>query len=146
MTGINHVLAGAVIGATISNPILALPIALASHLVLDVTPHFGWKDHTSKFFLGVLITDFILVMTVFGFLLIRQPANWPIIAASAFIAAIPDALWVKYWVADFRGLPKPPFTKLTKFLKDIQWGEFKWGLAVEIPVALFLATTMTSLI
>ena len=38
-----HVVVGAAIGVSITNPILAIPLALASHIVLDRIPH--WNPH-----------------------------------------------------------------------------------------------------
>ncbi len=38
-----HVLLGAAIAAKVSDPILAMPLALMSHFVLDVIPH--WNPH-----------------------------------------------------------------------------------------------------
>ena len=40
MTAPNHALTGALIGLTISNPALALPLAFLSHLVCDAIPHY----------------------------------------------------------------------------------------------------------
>lgn len=44
MRAINHTITGATIGALIQNPVIALPIALISHLVLDIIPHSGDKN------------------------------------------------------------------------------------------------------
>jgi len=45
MTITNHILAGAIIGAVIKEPALALPIAFASHFVMDALPHFGYEGN-----------------------------------------------------------------------------------------------------
>ena len=46
-----HVAVGAAIAVAIPNPYLAIPLALASHMILDHTPH--WNPHfyteTKKF-------------------------------------------------------------------------------------------------
>ena len=42
----NHVLAGAVIGATVRKPALALALGVASHVAMDVTPHWGLPHGT----------------------------------------------------------------------------------------------------
>ncbi|MFN3653147.1 MAG: hypothetical protein ACK47B_26500 [Armatimonadota bacterium] len=39
MTAIPHLLTGAALGARIRNPVVALPLAVASHLLLDAIPH-----------------------------------------------------------------------------------------------------------
>jgi len=38
-----HVLAGAVIAAKVQNPFLAIPLAFASHFILEKVPH--WNPH-----------------------------------------------------------------------------------------------------
>jgi hypothetical protein len=40
----NHVLAGALIGRWASRPIAAFALGLASHVVMDVVPHWGEDD------------------------------------------------------------------------------------------------------
>jgi hypothetical protein len=136
MTATNHVLAGAIIGASIQAPIVALPLALGSHLILDVLPHFGSRDHTSKAFLTVLGVDAVLASSIFIWLAFSQPENWQLIFIAGFVAFIPDILWLKFWLADMKAVERPKHSKLERFLKGIQWGEFKWGLVVEVPFAL----------
>ncbi len=41
MTGFNHAVTGALIAGAVGNPFLAIPLAFASHFVLDAIPHFG---------------------------------------------------------------------------------------------------------
>jgi hypothetical protein len=48
MTATNHVITGAILVAAIKNPVVALPLALASHFVLDYLPHFGDKTGLTK--------------------------------------------------------------------------------------------------
>jgi len=45
MTATSHAIVGSVIAAKVGNPALAIPIALASHLVLDAIPH--WDTATN---------------------------------------------------------------------------------------------------
>ena len=40
-----HVIVGAAIAYKVVNPALALPLALGSHFILDITPH--WNPHLS---------------------------------------------------------------------------------------------------
>lgn len=37
----NHVLAGALIGAAVRRPALALALGIGSHVAMDITPHWG---------------------------------------------------------------------------------------------------------
>ena len=46
MTATGHAVIGAVIAAKVGNPALAIPLALASHLVADFIPH--WDTATNR--------------------------------------------------------------------------------------------------
>lgn len=46
MTATSHALIGAIIAAKIGNPALAIPIAIASHIIADAIPH--WDTATSR--------------------------------------------------------------------------------------------------
>lgn len=46
MTATSHALIGTIIAAKIGNPALAIPIALASHVIADTVPH--WDTATNK--------------------------------------------------------------------------------------------------
>lgn len=41
-----HVLVGAAIARNIPNPLIAIPLSLASHFVLDILPH--WNPHINR--------------------------------------------------------------------------------------------------
>jgi hypothetical protein len=43
-----HVLVGTVIGMTIQNPIIAVPLSIGAHLLGDLVPHWDFYSHTSK--------------------------------------------------------------------------------------------------
>ena len=71
-----HVIVGTAIAIKIGNPYLALPLALASHFVLDRVPH--WNPHTyteamkfgipKKQTIGLILVD-IVVAFVLGLLI-----------------------------------------------------------------------------
>jgi hypothetical protein len=63
MTAVNHVIMGSVVVAAVGNPVLGVPLALASHFLLDALPHFG--VHTiahpkTKEFKAVNLTDTLM--------------------------------------------------------------------------------------
>lgn len=91
-----HILLGAAIGQEISNPWLAVPLALLSHYVLDVVPHIEYpiKNIEQKNWKKSL-PDFIKVFfdISLAFLLIFLFSNnHPVVYMCAFAAALPDAL------------------------------------------------------
>lgn len=133
MTATNHVITGAVIGAAVSNPVVALPLAFLSHFALDVLPHYKHaKAHTSQKFLISLAVDVGIASAILASIVIAQPQHWPLIVASAILAASPDLLWLYYWIPELRKKPKP-FDPVARLLGRIQWSESSWGILLELP-------------
>ena len=74
MTATGHAVIGVAIAATISNPIIAIPVALGSHLLADLFPHWDAGTNRSKkskdrFFVEAA-ADVILSLAVTFFLVI----------------------------------------------------------------------------
>lgn len=138
MTGANHALAGASIAIIVDKPIIALPLALLSHFLLDIVPHFGeemgQRKNLSRSIWAVSIT---LMFIVFGWLIYED--HWMLFIA-ALVAVSPDFAWVYRFVIDekFGKLPPKPKNKFNEFHAGIQKYERKWGIFVEIPVFIFL--------
>lgn len=134
MTATNHVITGAIIGAAIHQPLLALSLAFISHFVLDSLPHFGGKEllKNKRKFLSILGTDVFAASLVLIGIAITQPDNWPLILACAILAASPDLMWFSHFVRDMRNRPKRPFNIVERFHSRIQWGERLWGWPIEI--------------
>lgn len=136
MTGINHVVAGALIAAALPQPALAIPLAFASHFVMDALPHYGdtskhsWLNGNFKYILGA---DLVLAgMFILG-LALWQPAAWGLMIICAVIAYSPDFLWLPYYIAHLKNNHKVE-SRLIKFMKRLQWGERPWGIIVEAAV------------
>ena len=74
MTATGHAVIGVVIAATVPNPVLAIPLALASHVAADLFPH--WDPGTNRDkktkdrFVGEAIADVILSLAVTFFLVV----------------------------------------------------------------------------
>lgn len=134
MTGTNHILAGALIGTTLGQPV-AIPVAFASHFVLDIMPHYG--NDTVPRMRRVLQYDAILSITLLITLVTLTPHHWLLMLTCALASILPDAIWIPYELANRRKKPRE-YKRIAKFLHDIQWGERPWGLAIEIPVACVL--------
>jgi hypothetical protein len=139
--GSNHVATGAVIGLTISNPVIALPLAFLSHFVLDAAPHFGFKGPGG---LDTLfkhrISYFVLIPTILY--LIFGTGIWVFLAA--ILAFSPDFVWIgRYIFWERRGANPPKYTEgaITRFHARIQWGERPWGIIIDI-IWLSLMITM----
>lgn len=149
MTATNHALSGALIGLSITNPVVALPAALASHFILDAVPHFGIKFHESdkkrRFFHGYLLVDASL-LTVIIVALYLGGAGW-LAFACLFLAGCPD------FVQAYKYLFKPEFRKrpthehwFTRFHKGIQKSETEKGIFVEVPLAIIFSILIIHLL
>lgn len=134
MTATNHALTGALIATVVDKPLIALPLALASHFAIDMLPHFGYPGHGGykaalKHRLSVImmLADPILFVPLIIVLLAHNVPVWTYIAA--FLALSPD-------LYDFFGyfVFKEPkgWNSFNRFASKIQWCEQPWGLVVEI--------------
>ncbi|MEO7364140.1 MAG: hypothetical protein ABIV43_01380 [Candidatus Saccharimonadales bacterium] len=135
MRAINHALSGAIIGLSVGQPLLAAPLAFASHYVLDVIPHHGAADGNDalgrRSFAVGLIVDALLCAILVLILAVRQPLNWPLAAVCAFLAASPDLFsFNRYW----KTIHNQPFKagRYSEFAHKIQWFERPIGAIVEL--------------
>jgi hypothetical protein len=130
MRAINHTVTGAIIGAVVGTPELALPLAFFSHFVLDVLPHYGGEDLKSTQFKIELLVDASLSLAFLLAIFLLRIEQWPLIIGCGILAASPDLLWFPYWVLQLIGKPRP-FDPVSRFLAWIQWCERPWGIYVE---------------
>ena len=87
----NHVLSGALIGALARRPVPAFAAGIASHYVLDATPHWG-KWHSKRQFLRVAVADGLTSLAVMGALTaVSPPGRRAAVLAGMTGAALPDA-------------------------------------------------------
>jgi hypothetical protein len=86
----NHVLSGALIGAVVRRPVPAFLIGVASHFVLDATPHWGqWEDRDA--FLRVAVPDGLTGLAVMAaFAAAAPPDRRVAVLAGMTGAALPD--------------------------------------------------------
>lgn len=136
MTATNHAVMGAIVVAAVGNPVLGLPLALASHFVLDSLPHFGAetvsKPGTREYaaiirFDTLLTTAFILIVSFAGF---RAGFAWWLLPLGAFIGWAPDIMWYKHYQSDLRGEERQ-WDPVRRMHKKIQRYEVSWGWIVE---------------
>lgn len=136
MRAINHALTGTLIGFTVNEPVVAVPVAFLSHFVLDIIPHYGTKlDNPAalrtKNFIRSLYADAILCGVLIAVLFIIQPINWQLAAICAFAAVSPDLLSINRFI---KAVQKKPWraSAFSKFAKGIQWFQRPVGAIVEI--------------
>ena len=136
MTATNHAMTGAIIGLSVHQPLLALPIALLSHFVLDAIPHYG--SHLpqevllkTKGFRQYLFIELLLCVALVVVLGTVQPKHWLLAAICAFVAAAPDLLSINRFLRVRMGKSYHP-NVYSRFASAIQWFEKPSGAVVEV--------------
>jgi hypothetical protein len=140
MTATNHAMTGAVIALVVKEPILAIPIAFASHFVLDSIPHFGMYENdvirrnAHWLFRTVVSIDlplFIILLIIIPQLAAATVAWWIVFSCMA-AAVLPDAVWVYRFIREVRTKEWKPGGWYPRWHQAIQWFEQPIGLIVEI--------------
>lgn len=134
MIATNHALTGALIGLSIGHPV-ALPLAFASHFVLDAIPHYGDDNKriaNSSFVIQLLIDAAFCGLLVL-ILALNGPANWLLAVSCAFLAASPDFMWIPKFLHARRGKNEIKSRNLAiRFHTWIQWFQKPVGAVVEV--------------
>lgn len=148
MRAINHALAGATIGLVVASPYVAVPTALVSHFALDVVPHHGQEDSEvgKAWFVRVLAVDALLCVALVATLTIFRPHAWPLAALCAFVATVPDFMWVNELRYARRGLARPKRRKVVHAHAAIQWFARPIGATVELVLLVALSYVVWTLI
>jgi hypothetical protein len=86
----NHVVAGAVIGALVRRPAAAFGLGVASHVAMDVAPHWGNPDE--GVFLKVAVLDGLFGLTTLATIArAAGPRHRTAVVAGMLGACLPDA-------------------------------------------------------
>ncbi|HEY4160679.1 MAG TPA: hypothetical protein VGM08_01320 [Candidatus Saccharimonadales bacterium] len=135
MTATNHLLTGAILGKFLPLPV-AIPLAFASHFILDALPHFGFPSIDIRIkHLGLLKTvicaDIFLSVLLSVWLIHARHAAWFL---TGLVAYSPDVFWIyRFTVEEKFGKVHP--TKGNRFVqlhRNIQKYERIWGGLVEM--------------
>jgi hypothetical protein len=141
VTATNHAVTGALIATLIKQPLAAVPIAFASHFVLDALPHFGiheediFKRNHSWQFKTILITDLVLASLVGITLLIvlASEVSFWVLTACMFAAVSPDLIWgVRFFREIKTKIYKPPKDLFSRLHLGIQWSQTPSGVITEV--------------
>ena len=151
MTGINHMVTGAVIAGAVQQPVLALPLAFASHCMLDSMPHFGFKDwdkarrKQKRLINGVITIDVALIVLML-ILFISQGAP-TLFYLAGFVAFSPDLAWVYQFIVN-RQLElseDKPHSSFNEFHERIQSRERPSGVYIEAIYLLIVSIVLIKL-
>ncbi len=138
MIGFNHALVGALIGKVLPLP-LALPVAIASHFVLDALPHYGLphkQRDRSKVWKIVFTIDFFATAA----LIIPAVATHHYAMLACGVAAVlPDFVWVGKFIKNKSFDMSNTGNWYTKWHAGIQHYERPWGVWVELSLVCVLS-------
>ncbi len=137
MIGFNHALAGGLIAKLVPWP-LAIPLALASHFLLDMLPHYGIPHHLrddSKFWKVFFTIDFFATLSLAFWAISNQ--HYALYFAGQ-IAVLPDFVWVAHVVRHRSFSLSKSTSRYEKWHMRIQRFERPWGLWLELPLAALL--------
>lgn len=139
MLELPHAMVGATIATLIPNPLISLPLALASHFITDYVPH--WNPHlgTEKAKYGhykkssviLIIADCTLAL-VAGFYIASRSPEPLIILLACFLAVSPDVIEIPHF---FFNMKIGWIEKLLAFQKSHQWNvPIVWGMLSQLAV------------
>ena len=124
-----HVALGAAIAIAIPNPIISIPLAFASHFLLDMTPHwnphintemkkFGKLANQTLFIIGLDLASAVLLTIFIG----KTDIN---VYLASFAAILPDLAEGPYFLFGWRNKYLDTVLRLQRSIQastDIFWG------------------------
>lgn len=151
MTGTNHIVTGAVIAGAVQQPVLAVPLAFASHFVLDSLPHFGFPDWDKarpkqrRLINSVIMADVLCIVFIIGLFIVQGAPGLFYLAGLAAFA--PDLAWVYQFVVHHRleqskGQARSRFND---FHQRIQSRERPSGIYIELAYLFMTAAVLVRL-
>jgi hypothetical protein len=120
------------IASIISQPLLSIPLAFASHFVCDTIPHFGINMKFGSKAMYTWLTVDGIAAVCFGLLLLFYGVASPLILFIAGFAAMsPDLAWLYYGLrGDHTKIH--PHDYLSRFHSKIQWYQKVPGIYIEL--------------
>ena len=137
MTGFNHGLVRGLITKFTPLPI-ALPLALASHFILDTLPHYGIKQSKrdeSKFWKIFFTFD---ALATLGLAIYAISTKHYAMFLGGLFATMPDYLWVGRVIKTRSFNLSNHSNRFTRWHANIQKYERPWGIWIEIPLSILL--------
>lgn len=140
MTVTNHMMTGALIAVAVRRPALAIPLALLSHFVIDMIPHYGYgaiphheRDAQRNFVLKQAMDTYTALGLLWLVPYLLRNCETPLVTTLCMLAGfLPDTIWpYQYVLAQRRGTYARQ-NWYARFHKAIQWCERPWGIYVEL--------------
>lgn len=133
----NHTLTGVALGLVIDQPLIGLPVGVASHLVQDSVPHVGPGrpiGFRHPFMLVAGSLDFTASLVLTAAAVWARPDRAAPILAAVLGATLPDLTYIPPIVFGRERIERwfGWYRPMLKFLADLQWYERPFGLATEV--------------
>jgi hypothetical protein len=101
MTATAHALVSAAIARAVPNPYLAIPLAVASHFIMDAVPHWDigtdWRARTKKITGALAIAETVLGITL-AYFLFRGKVETPLLLSAIIAGELPDWLEAPWYI------------------------------------------------
>lgn len=141
MTATAHALMGGAIAASISNPVIGLPLAALSHPLTDMIPHWdlgiGWRKKTKLNLFWQSTLDLLLGLGL-TYLIFGRFTDITYLAAAVFLSEAWDLLMMPY-ILGWKVFPFSAFYSVQSKLNinvKLPWGIFTQGATVLATVLL----------
>jgi hypothetical protein len=139
-----HVVVGAAIATKIPNPLISIPLAFASHFVLEKVPHWNPHLNTEKKKYGkptkkstqIVIVDVAISLILGGLIASRalpDTGHAITILLASFASVLPDVIEGPYFFLNWE----------SKFIKN--WIKFQKSLQVDVSVVPGLITQVITI-
>ena len=135
MTATAHALIGASIASKVVNPIIGIPLAIASHFAADLVPHWdAGTNHKQKSATRLKFEAAADVLIGFAlvFLIFRTSVEPMYLYTMVIAAQLPDWLEAPSWMFGFK---VPPFSWLDWIGHKLQSRmQLPWGLVTQVVI------------
>ncbi len=146
MTATAHALIGGTIAASFSNPAVGLPLAVISHPLMDLIPHWDFAaDWRTKNKIRLFIEASIDVSfgTILAYILFGQNVNLWYFLGCIIASEILDIIEAPYWLLDWRF---PPISWVYNIQSKMQGkAALPWGIITQIITVVIVAFILLSL-
>ncbi len=128
MTATAHALVCGAIAAAIPDPIVALPLAFASHFLKDAVPHWdigtNWRSRSKTKTGAIAIFDTIIGFTLTYFLF-GGKVDFGVLLAAMALGNLPDWLEAPYYIF-FAAQDKKKPSKHAMYWEKLTYRIYKW--------------------
>lgn len=133
MTATNHAITAANL-ALVTKQWWVLPLAFASHFLLDMLPHYGdpVPEARAARFKTVLGVDMVMLILLTWLVVMTAGQYTLLVLVSMFVAWLPDSVWFYRDWRERREGTLPMQNPLTNFHAHIQKNERGWGWILEV--------------